>query len=226
MKDLVAQSSPTGWARLSELKEKADENNMELQSQREALDKMDGTIWDGLHGAKDECDSLRARLGQVESEVTQLPERIKGEIRAEDPDATSAADTWAQEWYISLDERVTALGRQLDEKVLAFSKQLAQPVKQLKAREDDCDSFRVAGSRLQARTEQLEVRLDTEIEQLNDGLADLEEAGSAMRSVESRCMVTLKGHQSRMDAELVRLQECNMKASQKFDHLLSIIQGI
>ena len=215
MKDLVAQSSPTGWARLSELKEKADENNMELQSQREALDKMDGTIWDGLQGA-----------GQVESEVTQLPERIKGEIRAKDLDATSAADTWAQEWYISLDERVTAPGRQLDEKVLAFSKQLAEAVKQLKAWEDDCDSLRVAGSRLQARTEQLEVRLDTEIEQLNDGLADLEEAGSAMRSVERRCMVMLKGHQSRMDAELVRLQECNMKASQKFDHLLSIIQGI
>ena len=107
MKDLVAQSSPTGWARLSELKEKADEYNMELQS----LDKMDGTIWDGLQGAKDECDSLRARLEQVESPVTQLLERIKGEIRAEDPDATSAADTWAQEWYISLDERVTALGR-------------------------------------------------------------------------------------------------------------------
>ena len=55
---------------------------------------MDGTIWDGLQGAKDEFDSLRARLEQVESHVTQLPERIKGEIRAEASDATSAADTW------------------------------------------------------------------------------------------------------------------------------------
>ena len=107
--------------------------------------------------------------------MTQLPERIKGEIRAEAPDATSAADTRAQEWYITLDERVTALVRQLDEKVLAFSKQLAEAVKQLKARED---SLRIAGSRVQARTGQLEARLDAEIEQLNDGLTDLEKAGS------------------------------------------------
>ena len=136
----------------------------ELKSQREALDKMDGTIWDGL---QDESDSLRARLEQVESQVTQLPERIKGEIRAEALDVTSAADTRAQDWYITLDERVTALVRHLDEKVLAFSRQLAEAVKQLKAREDDCDSIRAAGSRLQARTGQLEARLDTEIEQLN-----------------------------------------------------------
>ena len=132
--------------------EKADEYNMELQSQREALDKVDGTIWDGLQGAKDESDSLRARLEHVESQVTQLPERIKGEIRAEAPDATSAADTRGQEWYITLDERVTAVVRQLDEKVLAFSEQLAEAAKKLKAWEDDCDSVRAAGSRLQART--------------------------------------------------------------------------
>ena len=48
-----------------------------------------------------------------------------------------------KEWYITLDERVTALVRQLDEKVLAFSKPLAEAVKQLKARED---SLRAAGS--------------------------------------------------------------------------------
>ena len=128
------------------------------------------------------------------------------------------------------DERVTALVRQLDEKVLAFSRELAEAVKQLKAREDDCDSLRIAGSRLQARTGQLEARLDTEIEQLNDGLADLEKAGSAMRTVESRCIenlsTLLKGHQSRMDAGFVRHQECNMKASQKFDQLLNMVQGI
>ena len=61
-------------------------------------------------------------------------------------------------------------------------------MKQLKAWEDDCDSLRVAGSRLQARTGQLEARLDTEIEQLHDELTDLDKAGSAMRSVDSRCM--------------------------------------
>ena len=180
----------------------------EVKSQREALDKMDGAIWDGLQGAKDESDSLRARLEQVESQVTQLLERIKGEIRAEAPDATSAADTRAQEWFFALDERVTVLVRQLYEKVLAFLKQLAEAVKQLKAREDDCDSLRAALSRLQARTGQLEARLKTEIEQLNHELAGLEEAVSAMRTVESRCIENLsrllKGHQSRMDAEFVR----------------------
>ena len=175
---------------------------------------MDGIIWGGLQGPKGEFDSLRARLEQVESQVTQLPERIKGEIRAEAPNATSAADTRAQEWYITLDERVTALVRLLDEKVLAFSKQLAEAPKKLKAREDDCDSLRAAGSRLQARTGQLEARLDTEIEQLNDELTDLDKAGSAMRSMESRRTEMLKKHQKRMDAEFVKLEECNMKASQ------------
>ena len=206
--------------------EKADEFYMELQSQREALDKMDGTIWSGLQGAKDEFDSLRARLEQVESQVTQLPERIKGEILAEALNATSAADTRSQEWFFTLDERVTAVVRQLDEKVLAFSEQLAEAAKKLKAREDDCDSLRAAGSRLQARTEQLEARLDTEIEQLNDELTDLDKAGPAMRSMESRCTEMLKKHQTRMIAEFVKLQECNMKASQKFDNLLNMDQGI
>ena len=90
---------------------------------------MDGTIWDGLQGAKDEFDSLRARLEQVESQVTQLPERIKGEIRAEAPDATSAADTQGQEWFFTVDERVTAVVRLLVEKALAFSEQLAEAAK-------------------------------------------------------------------------------------------------
>ena len=81
-------------------------------------------------------------------------------------------------------------------------------------------------SRLQARTGQLEARLDTEIEQLNDELTDLDKAGSAMRSMESRCTEMLKKHQRLMDAELVKLQECNMKASQKFDSLLNMVQGI
>ena len=131
-----------------------ERSSMRQESQREALDKMDGTIWDGLQGAKDESDSLR----QVESKVTQLQERIKGEIRAEAPDATLAADTRVQEWSFTLDERVTAVVRQLDEKVLEFSEQLAEAAKKLKAREDDCDSLRAAGSRLQARAGQLEAR--------------------------------------------------------------------
>ena len=65
---------------------------MEPKSQREALGKMDATIWNGLKDARDESDSLRVRPEQVESQVTQLPKRIKGEIRAEALDATSAAD--------------------------------------------------------------------------------------------------------------------------------------
>ena len=89
LKDLVAQSSRIGWARLSELEEKAN--------------------GDGLQDAGDESDSLRVRFEP-------------GEIRAEAPDAISAADTRAQErWYITLDERVTALVRQLDEKVVSPS---------------------------------------------------------------------------------------------------------
>ena len=198
---------------LKVLEEKADEYDMELKSQREALDKMDATIWDGLQDAGDESDSLRARLEQVESQVTQLPERIKGEIRAEAPDATS------------VDEKGMAVAKQLDEKVLAFSRQLAEAAKQLKAREEECDFLRAVGSRLQARTGQLEARLDTEIEQLKDEHAGLEEAGSMMRTVESRCMEMLKVHQRRMDAEFVRLQEINTKASQKFDQLLDMLQG-
>ena len=66
--------------------------------------------------SQDESDSLRARLEQVESQVTQL----------------QAADTRGQEWYVTLDERVTAVVRQLDEKVLAFSEQLAEAAKKLK----------------------------------------------------------------------------------------------
>ena len=109
---------------------------------------------------------------------------------------------------------------------LLKKKQLAKTMKQLKAGEDDCDILRAAGSRLQARTGQLEARLDTDIEQLNNELEGLAEAGSAMISVESRCMEMLNRHQSRMDAEFVRLQEVNMKASKKFDQLLNIVQGL
>ena len=94
------------------LKDLAGDYDMDLKSQREAQGKMDAMIWDGLKDAKDESDSQRVRLEQVESQVTQLLERIKGEIRAEAPDATSAADTRAQEWHITLDERVTADGRE------------------------------------------------------------------------------------------------------------------
>ena len=42
--------------------------------QREALDKMDGMICDGFQDAGDDCDSLSARLEQVESQLKQLPE--------------------------------------------------------------------------------------------------------------------------------------------------------
>ena len=180
LKDLVTHNSRIGWVRLSELEEKADGYDMELKFQREALGKMDATVWDGLKDARDESDSLRVRLEQVESQVTQLPERIKGEICAEAPDATSAADARTQEWFFTLEERVTAVVRQLDEKVLAFSEQLVEAAKKLKAGEDDCNFIRAGGSRLQARTGQLEARLDTEIEQLNDELADWEKARSAM----------------------------------------------
>ena len=60
LKDLVAQSSRIGWARLSELEDRAGEYDTELKSQREALDKMDAMIWDGWQDAGDESDSLRA----------------------------------------------------------------------------------------------------------------------------------------------------------------------
>ena len=79
------------------LKDIAGVCDIELKSQREALGKMDATIWDGFKDAKDESDSLRVRLEQVESQVTQLPERIKREIRAEALDATSAATALASE---------------------------------------------------------------------------------------------------------------------------------
>ena len=114
--------------------------------------------------------------------------------------ATAAVDTRAQEWSTcmeawkancaTLDEKVTAATKQLDENVVAISRQRAEKeaiaAKQLQAREEDCDLFRAAGARLQTRIGQLEARLDTEIEQLSDELAGLEEAGSSMRSVESR----------------------------------------
>ena len=61
---------------------------------------MDGLICDAFQDAGDDCDSLRARLEQVESEVTALtkrldplaqqPERIKNEIPAEAPDVISS----------------------------------------------------------------------------------------------------------------------------------------
>ena len=86
------------------LRDLAGVYDIEPQSQREALGKMDATIWDGLKDARDESHSPRVRLEQVESQVTQLPERIKGEIRAEAPDATSAVDTRAQEWYVTTRE--------------------------------------------------------------------------------------------------------------------------
>ena len=104
--------------------------------------------------------------------MTQLPEWIKGEIRAEAPDGISA--------------QVTALTKQLDEKVGAISRQLMEKgvvTKQLRAREEDCDLLRAAGAWLQARIAQLEAKPDMEIEQLNDELAGLEAAGSSMRSV-------------------------------------------
>ena len=51
-----------------------------------------------------------------------------------------------------------------------------------------------------------------------------------MRTVESRCIenltTLLKGHQNRMDVGFVRHKECNMKASQKIDQLLNMVQGI
>ena len=132
----------------------------ELKSQ---LDKMDAMIWEGCRTQGTSLTSLRARLEQVESQVTQLLERIKGEIRAEAPDATSA--------------QVTALTKQLDEKVGAISSQLMEKgvvTKQLPAREEDCDLLRPAGAWLQAHIAQLEPKLDSEIEQLNDELAGLE----------------------------------------------------
>ena len=70
LKDLVAQNSRIGWPKQSELEEKAEECETELKLQREELDKMDGMICDGFQDAWDDCDSLRARLEQVESEVT------------------------------------------------------------------------------------------------------------------------------------------------------------
>ena len=97
-------------------------------------------MWDGLQDVGGESDSLRARFEPVESQVTQLPERITGEIHAEAPDATSA--------------KVTALTKQLDEKVGAISRQLMEKgvvTKQLRAREEDCDLLRAAGTGLQAR---------------------------------------------------------------------------
>ena len=42
LKDLVAQNSRIGWAKQSELEEKAEECETELKLQREELDKMDG----------------------------------------------------------------------------------------------------------------------------------------------------------------------------------------
>ena len=89
LKDL-ALNSRIGWAKLSELEEKAEECETELKLQREELDKMDGMICDGFQDAGDDCDPLRARLGQVESQLKQLPERIKSETRADASEAIVA----------------------------------------------------------------------------------------------------------------------------------------
>ena len=64
------------------LKDLAGVYDIELKSQREALGKMDATIWDGFKDAKDESDSLRVRLEQVQSQVTQLPERVRDPRRS------------------------------------------------------------------------------------------------------------------------------------------------
>ena len=47
----LKELSNMGMARLSELDEKAEESEAELKSQREALDKVDGMICDGLYNA-------------------------------------------------------------------------------------------------------------------------------------------------------------------------------
>ena len=51
---------------------------------------MDGMLCDGFQDAGDDCDSLRARLEQVESQLMQLPEWIKSEMRAEASEAIVA----------------------------------------------------------------------------------------------------------------------------------------
>ena len=63
----------------------------------------------------------------------------------------------------TLDEKVTAVTEQLDEKVVAIRRKRRPSPRP-----------RAAGGRLQARVGQLEGRLNTEIEQLNDELACLE----------------------------------------------------
>ena len=77
----------------------------------------------------------------------------------------------------TLDEKVTDVTKQLDEKVVAISRQLAQKevtaAKQLQGLRGI--DFLRAGARFQARAGQFEGRLDTEIEQLNDELAGLED---------------------------------------------------
>ena len=72
LKDLVAQNSRIGWAELSELVDKAEECETDLKLQREELDKLDGMICGGFQDTGDDCDSLRARLQQVESQVKEL----------------------------------------------------------------------------------------------------------------------------------------------------------
>ena len=57
LKDLVAQNSRIGWAKLSELEEEAEESEKEVKLQREELDKMDGMICDGFRDAGDDCDA-------------------------------------------------------------------------------------------------------------------------------------------------------------------------
>ena len=79
-------------------------------------------------------------------------------------------EAWKADCAI-LDNNVTALTKQLDEKVRAISRQLMEKgvvTKQLPAREEDCDLLRAAGTGLQARMAQLEAKLHTKIEQLND----------------------------------------------------------
>ena len=93
LKDLMAQSRRMCVTRLSELEEKAEEYEAELKSLREALDKVH-VICDGCQDPGDDCDTLRARLQQVESQVTavtkqldplaQMPERIEIEILSKD----------------------------------------------------------------------------------------------------------------------------------------------
>ena len=118
------------------------------------------------------------------------------------------------------EERVTAVVRQLDEKVLAFTEQLAEAAKKLKAREDDCDFLRAAGSRLQARTGQLEARLDTEIEQS-------ERRARGLR--EGKISDEIRGAQKAPKPNGCGIRETpgvQHEGVAKFDQLPNMVQGI